>query len=397
MIDSQLAMLALRNRALELVVAEVDYDAATSTADTYASSNQSSYYQLAVGSNPSAGYQSIQLLYNIQVTSLSFYLVQDGAPTGSAYAKVYAATGSHGSTAKPTGAALATSAAVNVATGVDPITPALVAFTFATPLVLTAGTVYCITCEFDGGGGGDTLRMGVDITSPTHAGNSGTRDGVGTWSESASIDAVFVLTGYVFPNLSATSTGYARSSGSFVTDGYRVGMEVLGAGFSTGVNNGAGVITGVSALALTILGGCTVEAAATGRTLNVGVPVKRAWENVALRPVTGQAYVEESYVPATSRLWTFRAQGGQVEETGLYVIRWYGLSGYGPDGLRTCVDTLKALFSPGTSFTLSDGSTVRVRADIGPWAGEIRRLDGGWAVCTLTIPWLARSTNVIAA
>ena len=86
-----------------------------------------------------------------------------------------------------------------------------------------------------------------------------------------------------------------------------------------------------------------------------------------------------------------------AEETGLYVLRWYGLSGYGPDGLRKCVDALKLLFAPGTAFTLSDGTTVRVRADIGPWAGEVRRIDGGWAVCTLTIPWLARSTNQVAA
>jgi hypothetical protein len=39
-------------------------------------------------------------------------------------------------------------------------------------------------------------------------------------------------------SLAATATGYTRAAGSFVTDGFKPGMEVLAAGFATSGNNG---------------------------------------------------------------------------------------------------------------------------------------------------------------
>jgi hypothetical protein len=54
------------------------------------------------------------------------------------------------------------------------------------------------------------------------------------------------------------------------------------------------------------------------------------------------------------------------------------------------------MFAPGTAFTLTSGH-LRIRADFGPQAGQIRRIEGGWASCTITIPWLARSRNTVAA
>lgn len=379
-------MLALRNRALELVVAEVD--ATVTSIDALALSNQSGTAPLNALQH---GYsQSVQQTTGsaISATVLMFYLRKVGSPTGTATAKLYASTGTHGADALPTGAALA-SATLNVATLTTSFVEMDLLLSAAVSIV--SGTTYCVALEYTGGDASNYVQLGTDPSSPTHAGNSAGMSPGGVWTDQAGIDTIFALTSESV--LSATANGYARLSGSFVTDGYMVGMEVQPTGFT---QTDPGVISAVSASALTILGGRTVQAAATGRTLDVGVPALRAWENVALRPTSGQHYIEESYVPGTSKLWTFRAQGGQCEETGLYVLRWYGLSGHGPDGLRACVDALKALFAPGTSFTIT-GGIIRVRTDIGPWAGEIRRLDGGWAVVTLTIPWLARSTNVIAA
>ena len=62
--------------------------------------------------------------------------------------------------------------------------------------------------------------------------------------------------------LVATTTGYTRATGSFVTEGFRIGMELAGTGFSTAANNNPGVILAVAAdgLSLTIEGGRTAEA-----------------------------------------------------------------------------------------------------------------------------------------
>lgn len=65
---------------------------------------------------------------------------------------------------------------------------------------------------------------------------------------------------------SATSTGYARATGSFITDGYVTGQVVWGAGFTNAANNGAHTLTNVTALELTCTG-TVVEADAPGRSL----------------------------------------------------------------------------------------------------------------------------------
>ena len=74
-------------------------------------------------------------------------------------------------------------------------------------------------------------------------------------------------TGFV-RTLSGTATGYARSSGSFVTEGFAVGQTVGACGFSTAANNGLSTVTAVTATALTVTktGGTAVEAVTTGTT-----------------------------------------------------------------------------------------------------------------------------------
>jgi len=194
-------------------------------------------------------------------------------------------------------------------------------------------------------------------------------------------------------SLSATATGYARAAGSFITDGFSVGMEITPAGFAT---NTVDVLTGVTATALTTKNARAVEAVAAGRTISVGFPAVRAFENVTLTPTSGRPYIEEDFVPATNSLLSFPASGGTVEETGLYVIKWYGLSDTGVSALRKSVDALKALFAPGTTLT-AGSNTVRVRGDTATQAGQIIPLAGGWSVLTLTIPWRAYSVNQVAA
>lgn len=202
-------------------------------------------------------------------------------------------------------------------------------------------------------------------------------------------------------SLSATSTGYARAAGSFLTDGFKRGMEITSvSGFSVSGNNQATtaqgrVITAVTAGAITCAG-CATDVAASGRTITVGVPFQRAYDDVALTPVPGFPYIEESFVPATSRIRTVPAATGYAEDTGLYVVKWFGLSGNGL-GIRTCADAVLARFTPGTSFVLSDGTTVRIPTELGPKAGQITPVAGGWSFVSIDIPYIAESINAIAA
>ena len=211
--------------------------------------------------------------------------------------------------------------------------------------------------------------------------------------------------------LSATTTGYARTAGSFLTDGFAKGMEVTASGFTTAANNGQGVITDLTATAMMVSAytiantptGYTnsartlaAESAAAGRTITCTLPACRAWENIDFTPFGSVPFVEEDYVPATNTLITLPADTGQIEETGLYILKWYGLATYGVTAIRKSVDAVKALFAPGTSLTAGT-NTVRVRTDAGPYAGQLLPQGNGWSVVVLTVPWRTRTTNAIAA
>lgn len=194
-------------------------------------------------------------------------------------------------------------------------------------------------------------------------------------------------------DLAATALGYTRQSGSFITEGYTVGMEVVPTGFT---QTDPGLVIGVAAQLLTIDGGRTVQTSGSGRTLSVGLPTAQAWERVRFEPTPGRWFVEESFVPATKVMRTMPAQGGVVEETGLYVLRLYGVDELGTDGLDAVADALLALFTPGTSLVVGS-DTVRVREDIAATAGQAVAQDGGWAVIPITVPWRAFTRNTIAA
>jgi len=190
--------------------------------------------------------------------------------------------------------------------------------------------------------------------------------------------------------LSASATGYARTTGSFLTDGFAPGMEVTPTGFT---QTDVGMVIGVTDLALEIEGGRTLQGAGAGRTLSVGIPTLQAWENMAFEPQTGRPFVEGDYVPATTQLLSCPSAGGTVEETGLYVTRWYGLAGTGLLALSRAASALLALFPPGGTLTLANGSALRWRENPGPWRGQARPDLPGWAVVTVTIPWRSYTTN----
>jgi len=114
--------------------------------------------------------QSFTADANGALTSAVFYLNGTGAPTGNIVAKLYAHTGTFGTSSKPTGTALATSDIKDVAEFDGVSTPKV--FTFDGSYQLTEGTKYCIVLEYAGGDNQNYVEVRIDATSSSHNGNS---------------------------------------------------------------------------------------------------------------------------------------------------------------------------------------------------------------------------------
>lgn len=196
--------------------------------------------------------------------------------------------------------------------------------------------------------------------------------------------------------LSATSTGYARAAGSFITDGFAVGMEVLASSFANGQNNGLSVITGVTALALIVnkVGGTVVETAGT-RTLAVGLPSTRIWENVQAVPAQGSPYLEEEYTPGPAPVVTTLSPNGRILARPQYDLRIYGVSNDQIGAPYRYADAILALFPPEQLIALSNGDFLHVRADVAPNRGSLRQDSPGYACVPISIPLRLYTLNAI--
>ncbi len=217
-------------------------------------------------------------------------------------------------------------------------------------------------------------------------------------------------------SLSATATGFARTAGSFLTDGFAIGMEVTSSDFANAANNGKGIITAVSALSMTVTkkqlgsaGGVptvvagtanVVEVAGAGKSIAALVPMLREFDNTAVQRVAGVPLIEDRFVSAGNHLATYAAEG-QAEDSGLYIVTWFGLAGQGTAAILRGTGALLQRFAPGTPMAMSDGNVIRVRGESRseprPQGGQIIPIDGGWAYRQVQIPWRARSRNTIAA
>ncbi len=182
--------------------------------------------------------------------------------------------------------------------------------------------------------------------------------------------------------MARTATGYSRATGSFLTDGLRVGMEVTPGGFAADTPE---VIRTLTATAMTTDTPHAAQPAAAGRTLAVGLPSRRAWENVRFVPEQEKPYVEEEYLPGTGRVRTFGTPNPMTEQFPLYLLRLFGRIEVGRDALSATVDALLAHFPPNLALTLANGDLARVRGDVVPSPSALT-IDQTWAVVTVTIP-----------
>lgn len=83
------------------------------------------------------------------------------------------------------------------------------------------------------------------------------------------VQGLFGTTVVAGVNLDASNAdnSFNRASGSFVTDGFRVGQRIRTTGFATGANNSVWQITSVAALKIIVSGTLTTDIAATGRSI----------------------------------------------------------------------------------------------------------------------------------
>jgi hypothetical protein len=193
--------------------------------------------------------------------------------------------------------------------------------------------------------------------------------------------------------LSATTTGYARASGSFITDGFAVGQEITTAGFDA---NAVAVITALSATAMRIDTTIAAESAASGRSIRALLPVGRALENVKFDPSPDRPWIQEQYVPATTTRRTTASNGGHADETGFYIVTYYGLAGKGSAAILRVTDAIVALFTSGT--TVTDGTNaIEVTGFPGPNGGQVIEQDDGYARRVVEIPWRAHTRIAVLA
>jgi hypothetical protein len=173
--------------------------------DSYSETNQDSYTYLSgnAAPNPDKVGQSKSFTGKSgKLHSCKWYMKKVLSPTGNMTAKLYAHTGTYGTSSKPTGSALATSGNFDVSTLTGSYALVTLTFTGDQQYTMANGTYYCIALEFSGGDTNNYLDIGVDTSSPTHGGNQATTADGSTWTESAGADFPFYV--YYIPDTNAS-------------------------------------------------------------------------------------------------------------------------------------------------------------------------------------------------
>lgn len=123
---------------------------------------------------------------NQYLTRIHLRVKKTGSPTGNLVAKLYAHSGTFGTSSVPTGAALATSDNLDVATLTTSYLEKEIGF--STQFEMVASTNYVLSFEYSGGDGSNNVQVEGDSTG-THAGNKS--ENTGTWAAQAAEDLWF--------------------------------------------------------------------------------------------------------------------------------------------------------------------------------------------------------------
>jgi len=151
--------------------------------------------------------------------TLKFNIHRSFGATGNITGRIYAHSGSLGSSSVPTGDALVESTAIDITTTTYPDT-SWITFTFATPYELSTDTNYCLVIWYEGTG---TLYVHRDASSPTHAGNYAYSSA--PWSYDAAKDLLFELIGDNTVATSTTTVEHSDNDALIGTNPYRGPMH----------------------------------------------------------------------------------------------------------------------------------------------------------------------------
>lgn len=130
---------------------------------------------------------------NGDLSAVQFLLKKLGSPTGNAVAKLYAHSGSYGTSSVPTGTALATSNTFDVSQLTT--TAQWIKFVFPTPYTMSSGTDYVVVVEYTGGNVTNQVIARLDGSGAAHSGNESQYSG--SWSAVAAADMAFIVEGTI--------------------------------------------------------------------------------------------------------------------------------------------------------------------------------------------------------
>lgn len=145
-----------------------------------------------------------------------FYLKKVGSPTGNVVAKLYAHSGTLGTSSVPTGSALATSNNVDVSTLTGTLTLTDFVFNSSNWFQFVANTNYVIALEYSGGDGSNYVQVGYDASAPGHAGNKSTFASA-AWSAQSGHDCCFYAERFTL-NMSNQSAAARTNMPQITTD-----------------------------------------------------------------------------------------------------------------------------------------------------------------------------------
>lgn len=135
----------------------------------------------------------------LTLTDIQAYLKKAGSPSGDMTAKIYAHSGTFGTSSVPTGSALAVSAPIDASTLTTTITLTTFTFSGGNQIDLTNATNYVLTIEGSFPGGVNNPGWGADFTSPTHGGNTSYLIS-GSWTADSYTDLIFYVNGTTPPS-----------------------------------------------------------------------------------------------------------------------------------------------------------------------------------------------------
>ena len=205
--------------------------------------------------------------------------------TGTPYlrAKLYAHSGTFGSSGVPTGSALATSSNV-LQSGLSSEELGWVEFAFSTPYTLSSSTNYCIAVEVDSDDTGG-LYVGYDNDSPMHSGNYFDNTG-GGWSYSTSRDIIFRVIGE-----------QAAQNASVTAPAGTVAFESAAPVVAAGSNVSVSVLSGAAAFESTVplvaaVRNVSISALPGADAFESAAPLVAATKNVSASVLSGAAAFE---------------------------------------------------------------------------------------------------------